>query len=240
MRSLAAAAQVSLTDAGSSCVADLDFQLVGFSVTGVVALPAGCSLPEGGTGSSATLTLTLSPSGSAAGPLSVPVAADGSFTVSPVVPGDHVASLQHPLWALSGPVALSVPFGPMALPVTAGLAVTGFSLTGAVVAGGPSGTTSPLPGVSVFLYSAEAGAPVLSTLGCQEPTPGAALPVTGGGVPATAPLCVAVSDATGRFSFSGLPCAKFTVVPHKQVTFWRGGGRRGAPRARWQLPVAAS
>ena len=134
--------QVSLTDQGSSCVRDLDFELAGFQVTGAVALPSGCTLS-----SPSTLSLSVTPQGAPglAERVTSPVSADGSFALASLTPGDYTVALDHPTWAVTDPVTLRVAFGPVALPASAALAVTGFSLTGVVVrAWPPPSSSSPV------------------------------------------------------------------------------------------------
>jgi hypothetical protein len=84
---------------------------------------------------------------------------------------------------------------------------------------GPTGSSSPVAGATVFLYSLDGG-----SVGCTSAST-VAPPVPGGGVPGLAPVCSVVTDALGAYTFAGLPCGKFTVVPKLEVRCWGGGGR---------------
>ncbi|GAQ84160.1 Nodal modulator like protein [Klebsormidium nitens] len=188
-------------DVGEACGTEeyVNFKVTGFSLTGSVKSGAGGkSCPQSGNAGPEGVKLTLKrPDGSTTSAVSD---ANGRYSFGNLSSGVYTVSASHSSWKLDGaPREVTIDWGNVA--VAKDFTVTGYDLTGSVVADG-----NPILGVQVFLYSDD-----------FQALPDAPPPSSTGPSGHGKPLAVATSKEDGTFGFSGLPCASYKLVP-----FYRG------------------
>jgi hypothetical protein len=191
-------------DKQSGCSDDINFRFTGFSVRGRVASDHASDCASVASGP-AGVHVTLAASGVVVA--SAESTADGVFQINNVFPGSYDLVASHPSYRLEAATqAVEVSFGnsELATPVR----VRGYRLGGTVVAG-----DAPQAGVQVFLYAANAGATrPAGSVDCEAPPAAASsLPARAAGATQT-PLCVALTDAQGQFSFASLPCGQYELA----------------------------
>ena len=208
-----------------SCHSDINFDITGFALKGKVtgAQIASCAAPQGGP-SGITLTLSNSQNHQSVASQS---ATDGSFEFSDVFPGIYSLTASHPEFTITPasqvflcsffvqpsiavPVVsllqvVKVEWGSLLLSPASFFQVVGYNLTGSVHA-----DHQPVRDVSLFLYPVDVTGKLLhlhQPIDCTH--------VTNQTVPLDHPIpeCVATSDAQGRFTFRGIPCGLYSVVP---------------------------
>jgi len=197
---------VNVNDQEQGCSEDINFKFTGFSLAGNV-LGTGaddCSNESSGP-SGVKLTFYLV-EGEKLTELKSVLSDNGKFGFSNVFPGKYKVVASHENYKLTKTEQIiDVAWGNVELPEP--FIVTGYSITGKLENSG-----SPVKGVDVFLYSTKK-----KEVACNTPEPGSITPERSDVL-----LCASQSDEQGAFSFDGLPCGGYTVVPfykRKTTTF---------------------
>ncbi|XP_024394078.1 uncharacterized protein [Physcomitrium patens] len=190
--------QVSVTVDQNGCNnnEDINFRYTGFTLAGKILGGVGgqsCAGEEGPAGVKVTLT-TLEGGNPIASVLTTP---GGSYKFENLLTGSYKIEASHPDLKVEAKGSEQVELGWGNGKVADIFFVAGYHLEGSVVSQG-----NPVLGVQVYLYSDE-----VPELFCPQ-GPGSATPLS---KPA---LCHAVSDAEGKFSFSGVSCGQYTLVPY--------------------------
>jgi hypothetical protein len=200
-----------LPDGSSTCSDDIDFELVGFTVTGRVSTPSFCDSVD------TSLTVTLEDAAARTPDvLAARLSANGEFKFEPVRPGAYTARISHASWT----------FSPQELPVlvdSSPVAVVGeFQLAGATLRGIVHGFDGlPLAGVGVHLLSPSSGA-----FGCSASQPPHRFL---GGLLYTHVsthnnhVCSTITDAAGAYEFPDVKPSKYIIVPTHKVHAARAG-----------------
>ncbi|CAN8280635.1 unnamed protein product [Cochlearia groenlandica] len=174
---------------------DINFHFTGFALSGKVLGAVGgesCVIKNGGP-ASVNVEL-LSSDGDAIA--SVLTSSDGSYLFKNIIPGKYNIRASHPELQVEVRGSTEVELG-FANGVVDGIFfVLGYDLKGSVVAQG-----NPILGVHIYLHSDD-----VSMVDCPQGF--------GDASGERKPLCHAVSDADGSFSFKSIPCGKYELVPH--------------------------
>lgn len=174
---------------------DINFRFTGFTISGRVVGAVGgesCSVKNGGP-SNVKVEL-LSPSGDLVS--SVLTSSSGSYLFTNIIPGKYELRASNPDMKIEVKGSTQVELGFGNGVVDDVFFVSGYSISGFVVAQG-----NPILGVHIFLYSDD-----VSEIECLQgsangPRQGVA-------------LCHAVSDADGKFKFNSIPCGSYELVPY--------------------------
>jgi len=171
---------------------DINFKLIGFSLTGKVLSSGKCeSGPDGPAGVLVTLKSTSGDSSTR----TTTTVRGGKYIFNNVFPGTYHILASHRSWSFSKyETSTTLNWGNQE--VTESLLVSGYDIRGRVLA-----DDEPVSGVAFLLYS-EGNVPI----DCPEVD---ITPPEG----AKKPQCVAFSDDDGQFLFKNIPCGKFTLVP---------------------------
>eukprot|EP00736_Rhodelphis_marinus_P001635 Rmarinus@m.12723 len=192
---------VTLDEDASLCDSDINFVLSGFTLSGSVRGRTqeddSCIDTEGPAG----VTISLYPEGedTSGDPLMTTKSDSlGHFHFAGLKPGHYEVLASHDTWTLT-PQSQTVDISLDSANMPSAFRVDGFTLSGSVLSGG-----EPMRGAVVYLFSNS-----YANVRCKrEHTSG-----SGDVLPGKTPLCSSTSDATGTFSFQGLPCGTYTVVP---------------------------
>ncbi|CAD7699502.1 unnamed protein product [Ostreobium quekettii] len=177
---------------------DVNFEVKGFAVSGQVRYSSteGCSSPAPKLQS---VAVSLTPKGSSRTLSTVKASIDGKYSFGPVLPGKYVVKATHPSWSLAGPASgldILVGWGPATVP-------SSFTVVGYPMAGKVEWQNKPVAGVEILLYNETAVAMNCPAPPTSEPAKSAKYGVL---------LCYTTTGKDGTFSFTSVPCGKFTVV----------------------------
>ncbi len=168
--------------------------------------PARSSCPAGATSGPRGVTLTLTSAADASATATTVSSDGGAFRFANVFPGAYTLMATHDVFAVA-PASQAISIGWENAQLASPFRVAGYTVRGTV----RSGPTTPVAGVSVFVYGSASDSASRDGLTCAAPAADLAVPP---GRAATPPLCHALTDAAGEFSFPGLPCGLFTLVPY--------------------------
>ncbi|KAM0954506.1 putative carboxypeptidase-like, regulatory domain superfamily, immunoglobulin-like protein [Dioscorea sansibarensis] len=180
---------------GCNANADINFQFIGFMITGRVKGAVGgksCSKKEGGP--SDVKVQLLSPSDDVIASAFTSTTGDYSFVN--IVPGTYKLFAFHPNLGIEVRGSAEVELGYGNAAVNDIFFVSGYDISGFVVAQG-----NPILGVRIYLHSND-----VSKVPCPQ---GA-----GDALHQEKALCHVISDADGKFSFSSIPCGVYELVPY--------------------------
>ncbi|EEF47245.1 carboxypeptidase regulatory region-containingprotein, putative [Ricinus communis] len=186
---------VIVDDTGCNHNEDINFRFTGFTLSGRVMGAVGgesCLVKSGGP-SNVNVEL-LSPSDDFIS--SVLTSATGSYSFNNIIPGKYKIRASHPDLKVEVKGSTEVHLGFENGIVDDIFFVPGYDLHGYVVAQG-----NPILGVHIFLYSED-----VVELDCPQGS--------GDATGQRNPLCHAISDADGMFSFKSLPCGRYELVPY--------------------------
>jgi hypothetical protein len=180
--------------------ADINFELTGFTVSGQIVSDSRCK--SGATGVSGISVTLRSQSGKGSSQM-IKSDSNGKYSFKNVVPGKYFVEASHPTWHFSqNKVSVEVSWG--ATTVSDKIIVAGFDLSGRVVIEGNDG----IENVDIILYTKDKS---ISVAGCDDLARVSKLPHDVKNIGSA--VCVTKSDHSGKFSFAGLPCGAYTVVP---------------------------
>ncbi|XP_058008575.1 uncharacterized protein LOC110645700 isoform X2 [Hevea brasiliensis] len=185
---------VVVDDSGCNHNEDINFRFTGFTLSGKVVGAVGgesCSVKNGGP-SNVNVEL-LSPSDDLIS--FVVTSSTGSYLFTNIIPGKYKIHASHPDLKVEVKGSTEVELGFKNGIVGDIFFVPGYDLHGYVVAQG-----NPILGVHIYLYSDD-----VVELDCPQGS--------GDATGQRKPLCHAVSDADGMFTFKSLPCAHYELVP---------------------------
>ncbi|WCJ22340.1 Carbohydrate-binding-like fold [Euphorbia peplus] len=185
---------VVVDDTGCNRNEDINFRFTGFALSGrVVGAVGGESCSDKSGGPSNVNVELLSASDDIIS--SVKTSATGSYLFTNIIPGKYKVRASHPDLKVEVKGSTEVELGFQNGEIDDVFFVPGYDLNGFVVAQG-----NPILGVHIFLYSKD-----VLELDCPQ---GA-----GDAAGQRKPLCHAVSDADGLFSFKSIPCGSYELVP---------------------------
>ncbi|KAJ9187887.1 hypothetical protein P3X46_003301 [Hevea brasiliensis] len=185
---------VVVDDTGCNSNEDINFRFTGFTLSGKVVGAVGgesCSVKNGGP-SNVNVEL-LSPSDDLIS--SAVTSPTGSYLFTNIIPGKYKIRASHPDLKVEVKGSTEVELGFENGIVDDIFFVPGYDLRGYVVAQG-----NPILGVHIYLYSDD----VVEVV-CPQGY--------GDGMRQRKPLCHAVSDADGMFTFKSIPCARYELLP---------------------------
>jgi hypothetical protein len=189
--------------ADGGCAEDINFEFAGFSVSGYIRgeslTGAECEISE-----SSDVRFDLFQDGADAGPVQTAIGSGGRFSLTNVFPGSYELRASHDHYKLST-ASRKVVVGLENFVIEEPFLISGFALSGSVVSSSDQG----VPDVTVFLYSTSGN---IDFLDCAPPPASANFPTKAG-----TPICAATTDATGMFSFPGLSCGEYELVPFQQA-----------------------
>eukprot|EP00741_Cyanophora_paradoxa_P017414 tig00020965_g16823.t1 len=170
---------------------DINFLFTGFTLSGRVTGVGECAAGAGPAGVSVSLHRGDQPQALA----TAQTGADGTFSFFNLFPDTYKLAASHASWKLlKDKATVTMTFGNAEIKEP--FLVSGFDVSGKVVS-----NNEPMTGVEVFLYS-DKGAAIE---GCAAPSsPG---PIAG-----KKAVCVAKSDASGKYAFSSVPCGQYSVA----------------------------
>ncbi|KFK35418.1 hypothetical protein AALP_AA5G281800 [Arabis alpina] len=174
---------------------DINFRFTGFTLSGKVLGAVGgesCTIKNGGP-ADVNVELLSSDEEPIA---SVLTSSDGSYLFKNIIPGKYNIRASHPELQVEVRGSTEVELGFANGIVNDIFFVLGYDLKGSVVAQG-----NPIVGVHIYLHSDD-----VSTVDCPQGF--------GDASGERKPLCHAVSDADGIFSFKSIPCGKYELIPH--------------------------
>ena len=195
-------------DGTYNCDDDINFVVTGFRVTAHIA---------GATG----VTMSLAPSREGRGEVVVQADADGTATFENVAPGAYRLAASHPVWTMDA-APRHVTVRGRNVDVEGAFTVLGYDVSGVV-----SNNGAPAAGVGVVVFTEDdVGSPACGAIPADVKLPRAA---------GTA-ICMATTDAAGRYTIKGVPAGHHTVVPLQVRTLfvWLL-----CPRSLCRSPVAA-
>ncbi|KAF8074467.1 hypothetical protein N665_1101s0028 [Sinapis alba] len=173
---------------------DINFRFTGFTLSGKVLGAVGgesCMIKNGGP-SDVNVELLSSDGDPIA---SVLTSSDGSYLFKNIIPGKYSIRASHPELQVEVRGSTEVELGFANGMVDDIFFVLGYDLKGSVVAQG-----NPILGVHIYLHSDD-----VSMVDCPQGL--------GDASGERKPLCHAVSDADGIFSFKSIPCGKYELIP---------------------------
>ncbi|CAA7030535.1 unnamed protein product [Microthlaspi erraticum] len=173
---------------------DINFHFTGFTLSGKVVGAVGgesCMVKNGGP-ADVNVELLSSDGDPIA---SVLTSSDGSYLFKNIIPGKYSIRASHPGLQIEVRGSTEVELGFANGVVEDVFFVLGYDLKGSVVAQG-----NPILGVHIYLHSDD-----VSMVDCPQGF--------GDASGERKPLCHAVSDADGVFSFKSIPCGKYELVP---------------------------
>ncbi|XP_024012784.1 nodal modulator 1 [Eutrema salsugineum] len=173
---------------------DINFRFTGFTLSGKVLGAVGgesCEIKKGGP-ANVNVELLSSDGDPIA---SVLTSSDGSYLFKNIIPGKYFIRASHPELQVEVRGSTEVELGFANGVVDDIFFVLGYELKGSVVAQG-----NPILGVHIYLHSDD-----VSMVHCPQGFGD----VSG----ERKPLCHAVSDADGIFSFKSIPCGKYELIP---------------------------
>ncbi|KAJ8899145.1 hypothetical protein K2173_011142 [Erythroxylum novogranatense] len=185
---------VVVDDNGCNQNEDINFRFTGFTISGRVVGAVGgesCSVKNGGP-SNVNVEL-LSPSDDVVS--SVVTSSLGDYLFKNIIPGKYKLRASHPDLKVEVRGSTEVELGFENSVIDDIFFVPGYELRGFVVAQG-----NPILGVHIYLYSDD----VMQVACPQGP---------GGATGEIKPLCHAVSDADGMFTFKAIPCGLYELIP---------------------------
>ncbi|VVB06611.1 unnamed protein product [Arabis nemorensis] len=174
---------------------DINFRFTGFTLSGKVRGAIGgesCSIKNGGP-ADVNVELLSSDGDSIA---SVLTSSDGSYLFKNIIPGKYNIRASHPELQVEVRGSTEVELGFANGMVDDIFFVLGYDLKGSVVAQG-----NPILGVHIYLHSDD-----VSMVDCPQGF--------GDASGERKPLCHAVSNKDGIFSFKSIPCGKYELIPH--------------------------
>uniref|UniRef100_A0A1J3G3W9 Nodal modulator 1 n=1 Tax=Noccaea caerulescens TaxID=107243 RepID=A0A1J3G3W9_NOCCA len=173
---------------------DINFHFTGFTLSGKVVGAVGgesCMVKNGGP-ADVNVELLSSDGDPIA---SVLTSSDGSYLFKNIIPGKYSIRASHPGLQIEVRGSTEVELGFANGVVEDIFFVLGYDLKGSVVAQG-----NPILGVHIYLHSDD-----VSMVDCPQGF--------GDASGERKPLCHAVSDVDGVFSFKSIPCGKYELVP---------------------------
>uniref|UniRef100_A0A1J3E6G6 Nodal modulator 1 n=1 Tax=Noccaea caerulescens TaxID=107243 RepID=A0A1J3E6G6_NOCCA len=173
---------------------DINFHFTGFTLSGKVVGAVGgesCMVKNGGP-ADVNVELLSSDGDPIA---SVLTSSDGSYLFKNIIPGKYSIRASHPGLQIEVRGSTEMELGFANGVVEDIFFVLGYDLKGSVVAQG-----NPILGVHIYLHSDD-----VSMVDCPQGF--------GDASGERKPLCHAVSDADGVFSFKSIPCGKYELVP---------------------------
>ncbi|KDP28277.1 hypothetical protein JCGZ_14048 [Jatropha curcas] len=185
---------VVVDDTGCNRNEDINFRFTGFTLSGRIVGAVGgesCSVKNGGP-SNVNVEL-LSPSDDLIS--SVATSPTGSYLFNNVIPGKYKIRASHPDLKVEVKGSTEVELGFANGIIDEIFFVPGYDLHGYVVAQG-----NPILGVHIYLYSDD-----VVELDCPQGS--------GDATGQRKPLCHAVSDADGIFTFKSVPCGRYELIP---------------------------
>lgn len=187
-------------DEKTGCSEDIDFNFIGFALSGKVSSQATntCQLPKSGP-EGISLSLFRDSKEVSTG-MSEP---DGTFQFERVFPGTYEVHASHPHWNLKqSKQTIDVDVGNAKLK-------SPFIVLGYDVSGNVQSSNEPVQGVDIFLFTQDSQL----TIDCQKPKQDADVPEHDGFL-----SCVAQSSETGEYRFTNIPCGSYILVPYYKRT----------------------
>ncbi|KAL0848642.1 hypothetical protein Bca101_021889 [Brassica carinata] len=185
---------VAVDDSSCNNNEDINFRFTGFTLSGKVLGAVGgesCMVKNGGP-ADVNVELLSSDGDPIA---SVLTSSDGSYLFKNIIPGKYSIRASHPELQVEVRGSTEVELGFANGVVDDIFFVLGYDLKGSVVAQG-----NPILGVHIYLHSDD-----VSMVDCPQGF--------GEASGEKKPLCHAVSDADGIFSFKSIPCGKYELIP---------------------------
>ncbi|KAJ4850945.1 hypothetical protein Tsubulata_030371 [Turnera subulata] len=185
---------VVVDDNGCNRNEDINFRFTGFTLSGRVLGAVGgesCSAKNGGPSNVNAELLTTTDEIIS----TVVTSSTGSYLFTNIIPGKYKVRASHPDLKVEVRGSTEVELGFKNGMVDDIFFIPGYNLHGSVVAQG-----NPVLGVHIYLHSDD-----VVEVDCPQGS--------GEAVGQRKPLCHAVTDAAGMFTFKSLPCGHFELVP---------------------------